>query len=216
MLRPSTHPSFWSPSRNAATKACPSRSLSANPVSTPIRRTTSGCCARAASGHDTAAPPSRLRASCVSWGLPRVLRSAEATYGRVGDQDVRLELRGALEPVDYPMCSSVFQPSVTLFLQAEQGIFRPASHGDNRCRSDHLLPEHVSFGSDEVKVLLTVFDAALRELIGKEDHADCQSTHPERAGYLRNKTPDLTLTDVKALQDPRDWRSADHYRIYFA
>jgi hypothetical protein len=65
---------------------------------------------------------------------------------------------------------------------------------------NHLLPEHVSFGPDEVKVLLTVFDAALRELIGKEDHADCQSTHPERAGYLRNKTPDLTLTDVKARQ----------------
>ena len=30
MLRPSAHPSFWSPSRNAATQACPSGSLSAN------------------------------------------------------------------------------------------------------------------------------------------------------------------------------------------
>ena len=29
MLRPSVHPSFWSPSRNAATLACPSRSFSA-------------------------------------------------------------------------------------------------------------------------------------------------------------------------------------------
>ena len=29
---------------------------------------------------------------------------------------------------------------------------------------NHLLPEHVSFEPEEVKVLLTAFDAALREL----------------------------------------------------
>src|SRR6516165_3412076 len=38
MLRPSIHPSFWSPPWNAAKLACPSRSLSAYPISTPMRR----------------------------------------------------------------------------------------------------------------------------------------------------------------------------------
>ena len=60
MLRPSVHPSFCSPCRNAATSACPSGSLSAYAISTPIRRTPSGCCARAASGHAAAAPPSSV------------------------------------------------------------------------------------------------------------------------------------------------------------
>jgi hypothetical protein len=60
-----------------------------------------------------------------------------------------------------------FQPSVTLFLQGEQGVFRPASPGfawRQPMSINHLLPEHVSFGPDEVKVLSTAFDAALREL----------------------------------------------------
>jgi hypothetical protein len=50
VLRPSVHPSFWSPSRNAATKVCPSRSLSANAISRPIRRIWS-VCARAESAY---------------------------------------------------------------------------------------------------------------------------------------------------------------------
>ena len=56
-----------------------------------------------------------------------------------------------------------FQPSVTLFLQSEQGVFR----GFAWCQPmsiNHLLPERVSFEPEEVKVLLTAFDAALREL----------------------------------------------------
>jgi hypothetical protein len=57
MLRPSVHPSFCSPSRNAAAKVCPSGSLSAKAIGSPIRRTPSACCPRAASGH-AAAPPS--------------------------------------------------------------------------------------------------------------------------------------------------------------
>jgi hypothetical protein len=43
--------------RNAATKARPSRSLSANPISMPIRCIRSGCCPLAATGHVAAAPP---------------------------------------------------------------------------------------------------------------------------------------------------------------
>ena len=60
LLRPSIHPSFRSPSRNAATEDCPSWSLSAEEVRTPIRRTRSGCCARAASGDAAAALPSSV------------------------------------------------------------------------------------------------------------------------------------------------------------
>src|SRR5262249_19579774 len=40
-LRPSSHPSFRRPSRNAATRACPSGSLSGYAISTPIRCTRS-------------------------------------------------------------------------------------------------------------------------------------------------------------------------------
>jgi len=59
MLRPSVHPSFWSPSQNAAIQACPSWSLSAYAISTPIRRIRSGCCARAVSGK-ASVPPRRV------------------------------------------------------------------------------------------------------------------------------------------------------------
>jgi hypothetical protein len=45
---------------NAACRACPSASFAARYVSTPMRRTRSSCCARATSGHDTAAPPSSV------------------------------------------------------------------------------------------------------------------------------------------------------------
>jgi hypothetical protein len=49
---------------------------------------TADCCARALSGHDTAAPPRRLRMSLRLMGFPRVLRSAEGKCGRVEDQGV--------------------------------------------------------------------------------------------------------------------------------
>ena len=54
-------PTQASASRNAATKACPSRSLSANPISTPIRRIRSGCCATAISGHAAAEPTTLMK-----------------------------------------------------------------------------------------------------------------------------------------------------------
>ena len=51
-LLPSVHPSFGSAPRNAATRDCPTGSLSAKPISTPISRILSGCCARAVSGQE--------------------------------------------------------------------------------------------------------------------------------------------------------------------
>jgi hypothetical protein len=93
ILRPSVQPSFSSPSRNAAKRACPrSRLSAANGMSTPTRFTRSLCCARAASGQAAAAPPSKVMKSrrfmssrpmaCIikSLSLGRVVIARAATY----------------------------------------------------------------------------------------------------------------------------------------
>ena len=46
-----THPSSRKPCSNAATRDCASGSLATRPISTPMRRTRSACCARAPTGH---------------------------------------------------------------------------------------------------------------------------------------------------------------------
>jgi hypothetical protein len=51
-------PNSCIPCRNAPIRACASGSSAAKVISTPMRRTRSGCCARAASGHAAAAPHS--------------------------------------------------------------------------------------------------------------------------------------------------------------
>ena len=48
------------PCANAAKRACPSGSSAAKPLSMPMRRIRSPCCARAAIGHAAAAPPSNV------------------------------------------------------------------------------------------------------------------------------------------------------------
>jgi hypothetical protein len=53
-LCPLTHPSSRRPFSNAATRDCASGSLATRPISTPIRRIRSICCARAANGHAAA------------------------------------------------------------------------------------------------------------------------------------------------------------------
>ena len=57
-LRPSVQPNCCSPCRNAAMRACLPDRPRPRVMSTPMRRIRSGCCARAASGHAAAAPPS--------------------------------------------------------------------------------------------------------------------------------------------------------------
>src|SRR5215510_10879860 len=57
------HRNSCSPCVNAARRACPSGSSAAKCMSTPTRRIRSGCCARAASGHAAAAPPSSVMKS---------------------------------------------------------------------------------------------------------------------------------------------------------
>ena len=57
ILRPSVQPSFSSPSRKAAMRACPTGSSAVSGMITPTRRIRSPCCARAESGQATAAPP---------------------------------------------------------------------------------------------------------------------------------------------------------------
>src|SRR6266478_9429928 len=56
-------PNFATASPNAATNDCVAGSPSAQPISTPIRRIRSGCCASAASGHTAAPPPMTLMTS---------------------------------------------------------------------------------------------------------------------------------------------------------
>ena len=78
-LRPTAQPASCSPCRNAATRACPSRSSAGMFMSTPMRRIGSRCCARAASGHATAEPPSS------------VMNSGAASFDHlVGEQQERL------------------------------------------------------------------------------------------------------------------------------
>jgi hypothetical protein len=59
-LRPSAQPNCCRLCRNAAMRACDSESSAAEAMSTPMRGIRSGCCARAASGHAAAAPPSSV------------------------------------------------------------------------------------------------------------------------------------------------------------
>src|SRR6516225_4509507 len=57
MLRPCFYPNYSRPWRKAASRACVSGSVSDVGGMIPMRRIRSPCCARAASGHETATPP---------------------------------------------------------------------------------------------------------------------------------------------------------------
>jgi len=59
-LRPIVQPNTASACRNAPRRVCHTGSSAAAGTSTPMRRTRSPCCARAATGHATAAPPSSV------------------------------------------------------------------------------------------------------------------------------------------------------------
>jgi hypothetical protein len=71
ILRPSAQPSFASPSRNAAMRACPTGSSAASGMSTPMRRIRSACCARPASGQTAAALPKSLMNLRRLMGVPK-------------------------------------------------------------------------------------------------------------------------------------------------
>jgi len=83
-LRPSVQPNCCSPSRNAASRAWSTGSLPAPPISTPIRRIRSVCCARAASGHVTAAPPSSVMKSrrFIRSPYPRAVQDRPESHSR--------------------------------------------------------------------------------------------------------------------------------------
>ena len=59
-LRPMDQPSSCSPCMNAPWRTDASGSSAASVSSIPTRRIRAGCCARAASGHAAAAPPSKV------------------------------------------------------------------------------------------------------------------------------------------------------------
>ncbi len=75
-LLPSVQRDRLSPSLMALAWDCPSGSLSASTISTPIRLTRSGCCARATSGHASAAaaPPRSVMNSRRFMSDPRLRR----------------------------------------------------------------------------------------------------------------------------------------------
>src|SRR5262245_54935734 len=68
-LRPTSQPASCSPCRKAARRACPSASSSSTFMSTPMRRTRSPCCARAAIGQATAAPSRVLNSRRLTSGM---------------------------------------------------------------------------------------------------------------------------------------------------
>src|SRR5262249_53992068 len=74
-LRPMVQPNSASACRNAPTRACQTESSATPGTSTPMCRTRSPCCARAASGHAAAALPKRVMNSRRLMGLtprPRI------------------------------------------------------------------------------------------------------------------------------------------------
>jgi len=70
-LRPSDQPNRCSACTNAAMRASPSGSPTARFMSTPTRRTRSGCCARAASSQPVATLPMRVMNSRRLMGSPQ-------------------------------------------------------------------------------------------------------------------------------------------------
>src|SRR5262245_56964993 len=73
-LLPFVHPSFCSVSSSALARICPSGSLSAYIMSTPIARCV--CCPRAAIGHAAVAPPRSVMNSRRLMGTPRQAKAA--------------------------------------------------------------------------------------------------------------------------------------------
>src|SRR5438128_164983 len=73
---PSVRPNCCKAWGNAATYDCGAASVAAPFISTPTRRTGPDCCARAASGHAAAAPPSSVM------NLRRLMDSPSSAYGR--------------------------------------------------------------------------------------------------------------------------------------
>src|SRR5262249_36350761 len=96
-LRPTVQPNSCRPCRNAALRACPSASSAARFTSTPIRRIRSPCCARAASGHTTAAPPSSVMKSRAS-SLDHLVGEQLQRVGHLdAEQSRRLQVDDELE-----------------------------------------------------------------------------------------------------------------------
>ena len=99
-LRPTAQPASCSPCASAVRRACDSGSFGVVNMSTPMRRIRSPCCARAASGHATAAteerdglapfqlielhrsPPVRAAVSCEPRQFNRKLNKLRETFLR--------------------------------------------------------------------------------------------------------------------------------------
>src|SRR5262249_27191223 len=90
---PLAQPKSASACVNAERRGFPSGSFSSYPKSTPMRRTRSTCCARAANGH-AAAPPRKVMNSAFSFD--HLVRAQHYRWG-----DCKTESRGGLAVPDH-------------------------------------------------------------------------------------------------------------------
>src|ERR1700730_5950966 len=126
-LLPSVHPSFESAPRNTASQDCATRSLCALPTSTPISRTRSGCCARAASGHAAAPPSSEMNSRLFS--LSKCIRLPRSVTLEVG---VRLVTTMPVDVVGHQVLGLANARRV--------GALNPANWPAPNCHALHETP----------------------------------------------------------------------------
>ena len=129
---------------NAARRACDSDSSAPVFMSTPMRRTCSTCCARAAIGHATAAPPSSVMnsrrfslgklppvphshdQSITDWSAARTCRSAAFRSGRMSAPGQSLPSHDGLKSCDVrcwsDSCQKIAGPRIqrSVFAAAKQ------------------------------------------------------------------------------------------------
>jgi hypothetical protein len=143
MIWDAVHPRFWSPLRNAATKACPSRPLSAYAISTPMRRIWSGCCpyTESAAAAPRAALPRRAVNSrrCVR-PLRIALRSLKPTTLRSGDEGEMVHKLASEADQDRPrrwVNRVIFWPRAGHFRSiSQQRTYRGRRRWSGSCHED--------------------------------------------------------------------------------
>src|SRR5262249_7379542 len=136
---PSLQPSSCRPCWNAAKRACHSGSFAVEAISTPMRRTRSLCCARAASGHVAAAPRIVMNSRrLIAAPEVREHRSNACVSSERGKRMPRMSALGQKQTYAVQKGMSALPPKATL--DAEPGIScepLPAGHGTRGLPSRH-------------------------------------------------------------------------------
>src|SRR5262249_1943950 len=124
-LRPSIQPNCCNPSLSAARLAFALGSSAENGQSTPIRRTGSGCCARAVSGHAITPPPITLMKARRLIAAPERLEHKTVATRRCAEEGVSATQK------EYPLWTKSghqarsdwrpFRPSITRAIRLSAG-----------------------------------------------------------------------------------------------